>query len=274
MAELEQIRAELFSLKNEQLAANYKKYLKSPYAFYGIRVPRLREIARKYKNLGVYETFNLFDELWNSGNHDEMCLALFLLTNHKKNFNLEFWDFLTNEKRISKFKTWDHVDEASSHTLGVILLSNPQLNAEIKKMSQSSNSWIRRISIVSQCQAIKKGKIQLALLLSEKLVYDEDIYVQKGAGWMLREAGKKNPIQVQEFIKIHKNMKPAAFSYATEKMLPLRKKLKEELKQEKINPKEKLFNENEETTDNTQQKPSSTINKTSEELRKIKYFKS
>ena len=47
MAELEQIRAELNSLKNPTKAEIVKKYLKSPYAFYGITVPQLRKIAKK-----------------------------------------------------------------------------------------------------------------------------------------------------------------------------------------------------------------------------------
>lgn len=257
MAELEQIRAELHSLRNPKLAENYKRYLKSPYNFYGIRVPQLRKIAKNYKNLPVYETFSLFDELWNSNNHEEMCLALFLLTNHKKKFNLEFWDFLTNLKRLEKFKTWDHVDEASSHTLGEILASNSQLNSEIKKMAESKNPWIRRISIVSQFPSIKKGKIQLGILLAEKLVYDEDIYVQKAAGWMLRECGKKNPAQLKEFINIHKDMKPAALSYATEKMPDFKKLIKEKLKEEK----------NSENAEN-EEKPKLSLG-----MEKIKYFK-
>jgi len=262
MPALDQIRGEMFHLKNAKLAENYKKYLKSPYNFYGLRVPQLRKIAKKYNNLSISETFNLFDELWNSGNHEEMCLALFLLTNHKKQFNLEFWDFLTNEKRLNKFKSWDHVDEASSHTLGVILADNPQLNTEIKKFSESKNPWIRRISIISQCQNIKKGKIQLTILLAEKLCNDEDIYVQKGTGWMLREAAKKNPVQIKEFIKIHKNMKPWCLSYATEKMPDFKKLMKEQLKQEQETKAQKQ-----------EQNSKPVINISAEDISKIKYFK-
>lgn len=261
MAELEQIRAELFSLKNPELAANYKRYLKSPYEFYGLRVPQIRKIAKKYNHLSIYDTFNLFDELWNSGNHEEMCMALFLLTNHKKKFNLEFWDFLTNEKRISKFKTWDHVDEACGHTLGVILANNPHLNSEIKKMAESRNPWIRRISIVSQGPSIKKGKLQLTFLLAEKLAYDEDIYVQKGTGWMLRECGKKNLSQVQEFLKIHRAMKPACLSYATEKMPAFRNLIKK-LKDQDKESKNGIFSDK--SQDSSEMNP---------ELEKIKYFK-
>ncbi len=249
MTEIKHIREELQALKNPEKAGITKKYLKSPYSFYGISVPELRKIAERYKNLDIYATFNIFDELWDSGNHEEMSLALFLLTNHKKNFNLEFWDFLMKPERLSKFKTWDHIDECCSHTLGVILAGNTQLNSEIKKLSESRNSWERRISIVSQYPSIKKGRIQLTILLAEKLCYDEDIYVQKATGWMLREASKKNLIQVKQFLDHHKDMKPICLSYATEKMPEYKKQLKEKIKQEKDFGKRLVFSEKDESLD-------------------------
>ena len=195
-----------------------------------------------------------------------MSLALYLLQNHKKYFNLETWGFLF--PRLEKAKTWDHVDELSSHITGEIFLNNPNLQPEIKKMAESTNPWMRRIAIVSQYPLIKKGKIQLIFLLAEKAVYDEDIYVQKAAGWMIREAGKKNPVQAQEFIKIHKNMKPSAFSYATEKLLDLRKRFKEERK----NNKKENIQIKETNSLSNEQKLAEKLS--SEELNKIKYFKS
>jgi 3-methyladenine DNA glycosylase AlkD len=144
-------------------------------------------------------------------------------------------------ERIEKAKSWDQIDELSSHILGKILLDRIELMSEIKKLSESKNPWLRRASIVSTCQLIGKNKIELTLRLAEKLVYDNDIYVQKGAGWMLREAGKRNRLAVREFILSRLDMQPNAFSYATEKMTELRKIRKEYL--EKIK-KEKQENEN------------------------------
>jgi 3-methyladenine DNA glycosylase AlkD len=261
MGVIEQIRAEMFSLQNKEKAQISKRYLKSQYDFYGIPVPQLRKIAKQYKDYSKQQVYALFEELWNSDNHEEMSLALYLLGNLKKQFSLETWDFLMHNfnsrpAKIEKAKSWDHIDEISSHITGEILLNFPTLQSEIKSLSTSKNPWLRRLSIVSQYPCIKKGKIQLTLLLAEKLVYDEDIYVQKGAGWMLREAAKKNPVQVSEFIKIHKGMKAAAFSYATEKMLHLRTILKDDRKEAKDKLKIKEKDEN-----NTQN------------LDKIKYFK-
>jgi 3-methyladenine DNA glycosylase AlkD len=262
--EIKEIREELRLLGDKNRAEHSKKYLKSDYSFYGVTVPKLRAIAKEFKQKNpdtkIYDVYNVFDELWNSGNHEEMSLAMYLIGLYKKQFNLETWDFLM--KRVEKAKSWDHIDELSSHIIGEIFLANPNLQSQIKELSISRNPWMRRLSIVSQYPLIRKGKIQLTFLLAEKLVYDDNIYVQKGAGWMIREAGKKNPVQAQEFIKINRNMKPAAFSYSTEKMLDLRKRLKEQIKQEKLEKEEK------------QKKGEQSVNEVSSlELNKIKYFK-
>jgi 3-methyladenine DNA glycosylase AlkD len=233
--EIEEIRAKLFGLADKERAENSKRYLKSPYEFYGLKVPEIRKIVKEYKNIEFYSALNLFDELWKSGNHEEMSFALYLLSSYVKEHPTEIWKFLL--ERIEKAKSWDHIDELSSHILGKILLERIDLISDIKKLSESKNPWLRRTSIVSTCQLIGKNKIELTLRLAEKLIYDDNIYVQKGAGWMLREAGKKNRVAIKDFILMHLDMKPAAFSYATEKMMELRKIRKEKSKEEK----EKLF---------------------------------
>jgi len=244
MEEIDNIREELRKLGDKKRAENSKRYLKSPYAFYGLKVPEIRKLVAKYKNLEFHSALNLFDELWSSGNHEEMSFALFLLGNYIKKYPQYIWKFLL--ERIEKAKSWDHIDELSSHILGIILAEDIRLMPDIKQLSESRNPWLRRAAIISTCHLIKKNKIDLTLRLAENFIYDKDIYVQKGAGWMLREAGKKNRHAVREFIIIHMDMKPFAFSYATEKMTELRKIKKEMTEKIKKEASEKLKREKEE----------------------------
>ncbi len=231
MEEIKHIRERFNELRNEEQAIQSKRYLKSPYNFYGAKVPDVRELAKQFNNLEFYPSLNLFEDLWNSGYHEEMWLALFIMEKQFQKNIIESWKFLT--KKFDKIKTWDHVDELSTAILGKILEQRIDLTKEIKEMSENRNPWIRRISIVSTLPMIKKNKIELTLRLAEKLVYDQDIYVQKGAGWMLREVGKKSRIPTREFIIMHLDMKPYAFSYATEKMIELREIRKSKIKEYK-----------------------------------------
>ena len=136
-------------------------------------------------------------------------------------------------QRLEKAKSWDHIDYLSSAILGEILVNNLDLISEVKQMAESRNPWIRRTSIISTCRLIKKNKLELTMRLAEKLVYDLDIYVQKGAGWMLRELGKKDRMALRQFILAHKDMKAFSLSYATEKMPELRKIIRDEKNKEK-----------------------------------------
>jgi len=252
MAELEHIRASFFSMKNKTRAENSKRYLKSEYEFYGLKVPEMRKVIKEYKNLDFYSALDLFDELWNSGNHEEMNSALYLLEDYSKKHPVEIWKFLI--PKINKATSWDLVDEMSTKIIGEILIERIDLISEIKKMSESKNPWIRRISIVSNLPMIRKNKIELTLRLAEKLVYDKDMYVQKGVGWMLREAGKKNRLALREFILTHIDMQPYAFSYATEKMIELREIRKKFIKEqkEKVKAEKEKLKEQFQINNNTQ----------------------
>ncbi len=228
MNEVFEIRKRLNELKNEEKAIRIKKYLKSPYEFYGINIPELRKISKDYKNLEFDNFLSLFNKLFESNNHEEMSIALFLMEHYFNKSPEKSWFFLIN--KLDKIKTWDHADELSTAILGKILLKNLSFMRQIKEMSKNKNPWIRRIAIVSNLPLIKKGKIELTLIMSEYLIYDEDVYVQKGVGWMLREAGKKDRIGIRNFILNHLDMKSHTFSYATEKMLELREIKKEKIK--------------------------------------------
>jgi len=229
MALVEEIRSAYSKIKDKERAVNSKRYLKSNYNFYGLRVPDMRKVMKEYQNLNFHEALKLFDELWDSENHEEMNSALYLLEGYVKKYPLEIWKFLM--QRINKATSWDLVDEMSTKILGEILVKNINLINEIKEMSLSKNHWIRRISIVSTLPLIRKNKLELTWRLAENLVYDEDIYVQKGVGWMLREAGKKDRLTLRNFILSYLDMKSYAFSYSTEKMIELRKIRKEKLKE-------------------------------------------
>lgn len=228
--ESENIREELAKLGDKKRAISIKKYLKSPYSFYGIKVPDIRKFACEYHD-DFYSALNIFDDLWKDGNHEEMSFALYILSKYANEDPDYLWKFLS--ERIEKIKTWDHADELSTHIIGKILENNLHFMKEIKEISESKNPWLRRISIVSTYPLIKNDKIDWTLRLAEKLVYDNNIYVQKGAGWMLREVGKKNRLALRDFLMMHLDMKPSAFSYATEKMTELRKIRKEKTKHRK-----------------------------------------
>lgn len=218
--EAEQIRNKLKEKAKPEKVFFVKRILATPFEVLGVMVPDSREIAKQYNNLDVYEIYNLFDELIKSKIHEERSMAIHILQQYKKKFSLETWKFL--RARMQYFQTWDIIDWLATDVFAEILKNNLELTGEIKEMAESKNFWERRLAIESTYRLIKQNKMDLTFLLAEKLIYDNNTYVQKAAGWMLREAGKRNRHAVKDFIMMHLDMKPIAFSYATEKMKELR----------------------------------------------------
>jgi len=214
----DKIKRQLKKLSDKQFAENIKKYLKSPYEFYGIHVPEIRTLAKRlHEEHNLKEFYSVFNRLWKSGYHEEMSLALYSLQLYEEDFDMSTWRFL--KPKLKEIQTWDQIDAISTFIIGKILLKYPQLEKELWKLSKSKNFWMRRIAIVSTLPRIKKGDIRLTMQLAESYIYDKEDYIQKATGWMLREAGKQKPEIVKRFVLKNIQMPAICFSYATERDL-------------------------------------------------------
>ena len=212
------IKRQLKKLSNKQFAEDIKKYIKSPYEFYGIRVPELRTLAKRlHEEHEIKDFYKVFNRLWESGYHEEMSLAIYTLQLYKEEFDLHTWEFL--KTKFEDMKTWDQIDIVGTNIVGGILLKYPKLEKEIIKMSKSKNMWMRRLAMVSTFPLIRKGDIRLTMKLAENYVQDREDYIQKATGWMLREAAKQKPEIVKRFVLKHIRMPAICFSYATERDL-------------------------------------------------------
>lgn len=217
-----EVKRQLKKLSDKHFAENIKRYIKSPYEFYGIHVPEIRTMAKHlYDEHELKDFYRVFNRLWNSGYHEEMSLALYTLQLYEKEFDLTTFQFL--KPKLEDIKSWDQIDAVSSSVIGKILLKDSRLEKELIILSKSRNFWMRRIAIVSTLPLIKTGDIRLTMRLVEQYINDTEPYIQKATGWMLRESGKQKPEIVKKFILKHIHMPPIAFSYATERMTELRK---------------------------------------------------
>ena len=56
-------------------------------------------------------------------------------------------------------------------------------------------------------------------ILSDRLMEDEDDMVQKGVGWLLKEASKRHPEEVRDYLLRWRDRAPAlVLRYASEKL--------------------------------------------------------
>ncbi len=96
----------------------------------------------------------------------------------------------------------------------------PEYISKLKQMTKSDNRWVKRAAAVSLILPARQGKFLPDIFaISESLLMDKDDMVQKGYGWLLKEASKPFQKEVFEYVYIHKDHMPrTALRYAIEKM--------------------------------------------------------
>ncbi len=129
---------------------------------------------------------------------------------------------------LSRFKRWldQYVDNwgACDHLccgpLGLLLQKYPELVSRTHSWTRSRNRWVRRAAAVCLIVSLRDRRVlDEAFRVADELLLDEDDLVQKGYGWMLKEASNEFRREVFEFVMARKDRMPrTALRYAIEKM--------------------------------------------------------
>jgi len=115
---------------------------------------------------------------------------------------------------------WATCDGLCNHAVGDFIARYPEYIEELKRWTQSENRWMRRGAAVSLIVPAKRGKfLAEALAIADLLLTDTDDLVQKGYGWLLKEASRKHTDEVFSYIMAKKRDMPrTALRYAIELM--------------------------------------------------------
>jgi 3-methyladenine DNA glycosylase AlkD len=216
---LAQLRAELRANADEKSIANYQRYFKETVKFYGLSMSAANKIAVKYwqeiKALSKPEIFALCEDLFKSDYSEEAAVASDWAPRLTEQFAPA--DLALFKRWIDSYlNDWAKVDGFCNHTVGNFVQKYPAGITEIVSWTASSNRWMKRASAVSLIIPAKKG-----LFINERLLTDKDDMVQKGYGWMLKEASKQHQDEVYQYVLKHRHDMPrTALRYAIEKMPP------------------------------------------------------
>ncbi|MDD1660979.1 MAG: DNA alkylation repair protein [Methanomicrobiales archaeon] len=217
------VREELQRNADEATRRGARRFFKEPVTCYGVKTPVAREIAgRFFRALGPVEKVRIFalcEELLGSGSLEEAFIAADWAYRVRKTY--EPGDFFVFEAWIGKYiDNWAKCDTLCNHAVGSFIERFPEHLPGLKAWTGSGNRWMRRASAVSLVLPARKGLFLEDILdIAERLLHDEDDLVQKGYGWLLKEAGKAHPAEVFRFVMEHRREMPrTALRYAIEKM--------------------------------------------------------
>jgi 3-methyladenine DNA glycosylase AlkD len=226
--QVKRLKNELQQYASEERKKINKKFFKTGQGeygegdeFIGVRVPDARKVAKQFSK----SSFQILGKLLESKIHEERLLSLLILKeqnkralkNEDKKKQKEIVEFyLKNKKRINN---WDLVDLSAHYILGQAILRRIENKNMLNKLVVSKSMWDRRIAIITTLVFIQEGDISTTLILSKKLLADQEDLMHKAVGWMLREAWKKDSQKVESFLmKNYHNLSRTTLRYAIERM--------------------------------------------------------
>jgi 3-methyladenine DNA glycosylase AlkD len=220
---IKKIRTDLKSNSDETTRLVSQRFFKEKIACYGVKSAIVGKIARKYwKEISGWEKtdiFRLCEELYKS----DLCEEAFIVSNWVPRLADKFEknDLQIFKKWIGCYiNNWAKCDGFCNHTLGDYLGKFKEDVTELKEWAESDNRWLKRAATVSLILPARKGYfLKEVFEISDKLLLDSDDMVQKGYGWLLKEASRLHTKEVFDYVVQNKhNMPRTALRYAIELM--------------------------------------------------------
>ncbi len=211
----------LRAMGDPEIAAHSQRFFKTGAGeygagdrFLGIRVPQLRQAAKRYPNVALSEVLKLL----RSPLHEVRLFALLLLVQQ-----FERGDDATREaiyrhylEHTRYINNWDLVDSSAPKILGAFLQHRSR--SVLSRLVGSDSLWERRIGIMACFHFIRRNDFTDALKLCQRLIDDEHDLIHKASGWMLREIGNRDGETARRFLQRHyRNMPRTMLRYAIEK---------------------------------------------------------
>jgi len=220
---LASVRQELKENIDPKTRDGAQRFFKEEVRFHGVKSAEVRKIAAKHfqeiKGREKEELFCLCRDLLETGYGEEASIAFLWAYSLRRSFKPA--DFDVFEGWLESYvDNWAKCDTLCNHTLGSFLEMYPEFMENLKSWARSENRWLRRASAVTLILPARKGLfLEEAFAISDILLLDKDDMVQKGYGWLLKEASKNNQERVFDFIMRRKaDMPRTALRYAIEKM--------------------------------------------------------
>ena len=205
------------------LAQRFFKTAKGEYGygdvFIGVRVPVIRQIARKYQLLSLSE----IEKLTSSKLHEVRLCGLVIITMQYKRAKGEaaqkmLFDFYLKQIKRGRVNNWDLVD-VTAPIMGGYLIPRSDSKQLLKKLARSKDLWQRRSAILFTFAYIRKRELKPTITIVKMLLSDKHDLIQKASGWALREVGKKNLSLLRGFLKENAaKMGRTSLRYAIEKL--------------------------------------------------------
>jgi 3-methyladenine DNA glycosylase AlkD len=220
---VKQAREALKAASTPEAKASSLRFFKEKISAYGVKSADLsrieKEYFRKIKDMPAEGILDICEKIMERGVMEERILASKWAEKISDKFIEQ--DFKRLEKWVKNhISNWAECDTLCNHAVGSFISEYPEYIKELKKWARSDSRWVKRASCVSLILPARRGEFLADVFeLSDILRDDPDDMVQKGYGWLLKEASRKHTKEVFKYVLKYKDTMPrTALRYAIEKM--------------------------------------------------------
>jgi 3-methyladenine DNA glycosylase AlkD len=180
--------------------------------FLGVPTPKVRQLPAQYsrqmRHLSLPEVLARCEVLLQSGIYE--CRLIAFDWSFRRSARLDAHHFDRFESWLRQYVNgWPDCDDLCTHSLGWVVAAFPGVAQRVIPWTGDANRWLRRAAAVSLIYGLRRGLLLAeALMVAECLQDDDDDLVQKGCGWMLKEASKPYPDDVFEFVLRYQGQLP------------------------------------------------------------------
>jgi 3-methyladenine DNA glycosylase AlkD len=198
------LRALLRAHADPANAAGAQRFFAGGVKTYGVRRQRLDAMTRDAvaalrTSGGLPAALRIAASLYRSGNMDEAALAARILARFQRKLGPEH--FATLDRWVGWLRNWASCDSLCGQLLGPLIRRHPELVKPIVPWTRARHRWRRRASVVSLIPLARHGeRLPPILKIADRVLGDKDDMVQKGVGWLLKEATRGQPDVIVRYL--------------------------------------------------------------------------
>ncbi|WP_068159486.1 DNA alkylation repair protein [Rhodococcus phenolicus] len=158
--------------------------------FLGLRVPQTRAVVRRFRTLPIGQARVLLD----SPVHEHRLAGLLILVDRfgrDRDARDRIVACYLDALRCGRVNNWDLVDASADRIVGEWVRDNPAEAGLLTELVDDPDLWRRRAGLLASFAFIRHGTAEPTLTLVARVLDDRRDLIQKAAGWMLREVGKR-----------------------------------------------------------------------------------
>jgi 3-methyladenine DNA glycosylase AlkD len=175
--------------------------------FYNVGTTAMRALARSIYDdhrdeWSVDDAMTLADALIADRYLEAKSVGIEVVARYRRDFTprlLPAWKrWLANNHSAN----WATTDAICGALIGPLIVTHPGLAAQMRAWARHPNMWVRRAAAVGLIPSVRRGlALDLAYEVAQQLHSDREDLIQKAVGWMLREAGKTDPVRLERYLR-------------------------------------------------------------------------